>query len=141
MRTSPWLPALLILSAFSSLAAEPASPAEAAQNFYDSYMKVVLANGDTQQFVLSSKTVTPGFKKAYAKLIADGMDSDPILCGQDYPAEGFTASAAKIHGDKATVTMKSRGDTLKHSFGVTMRLIGARWLLSDTNDLKADADD
>lgn len=139
MKATILLLASCLLSAFPAMAREAGGPAEAAQAFYDAYMKVLLANGDTQEFVLNSKSVTPGFKKAFAQLIKDGMDSDPIICGQDYPGDGFTASAAKIHDGKATVTMKSRGDTLKHSFEVTLRRVDDHWLLSDTNDLKADA--
>ncbi|MGH8045667.1 MAG: DUF3828 domain-containing protein [Chthoniobacterales bacterium] len=135
--------ALALFSALPALAAdESSSPKAAAQTFYDAYMKVLLAKGDTQKFVLSSDAVTKGFLKAYKALIADGMDSDPVICGQDYPDEGFSASKAKIEDDgKATVTMKSRGDQLKHSFKVTLRKVDGRWLISDTNDLKADADD
>jgi hypothetical protein len=37
--------------------------------------------------------------------------------------------------------MKSRDDEFKHSFKVTLRLVDGQWLISDTNDLKAEADD
>jgi hypothetical protein len=74
-------------------------------------------------------------------MIKDGMDSDPLICGQDYPDDGFTASAAKFKNGKAYVTMKSRGDTLKHSFKVTLRKIDGQWLISDTDDLKAAEED
>jgi hypothetical protein len=141
MKTTACLLAFFILSGFTAPAADDSGPTGAAQAFYDAYMKVLVDNGDTQKFVLASPNLTSGFKKAYAKLVADGMESDPIICGQDYPDEGFTAAAAKIHDGKATVTMKSRGDTFKHSFKVTLRLVDDRWLISDTNDLKADADD
>jgi hypothetical protein len=134
--------AFAIFSALPTIAADaPASPTQAAQTFYDAYMKVLLAQGDTQKFVLSSKAVTKGFLKAYKALVADGMDSDPIICGQDYPDEGFKASKATIGSDKAYVTMKSRSDTLKHSFKVTLKNVDGTWLISDTNDLKADAKD
>jgi hypothetical protein len=140
MRTLLHLAVLALIAALPLRAADD-SPTEAAQTFYDAYMKVLLANGDTQQFVLESKAVTKGFLKAYKALVADGMDSDPIICGQDYPDEGFAASPATIDGDKATVTMKSRGDTLQHSFKVSLKNVERRWLVSDTNDLKADAAD
>ena len=116
-------------------------PAQAAQKFYDAYMQVLRAGGDTQKFVLASRAVTQGFLKAYRKLIADGMDSDPVICGQDDPDKGFEASPADIEGEKAFVTMKSRGDEFTHSFKVTLRRVDGTWLISDTNDLKADADD
>jgi hypothetical protein len=142
MKTVYSLLALALFSMASALAAsEPPPPTQAAQEFYDAYMKVLLAHGDTQKFVLSSDAVTKGFLKAYKALIADGMDSDPIICGQDYPDEGFQASKAEMKNGKARVTMKSRGDTLKHSFKVTLKKVDGRWLLSDTNDLKAEADD
>lgn len=142
MKNTLRLLALLVISASCALAADaPASPTQAAQKFYDAYMKVLLANGDTQKFVLSSKAVTPGFLKAYKALIADGMNSDPIICGQDYPDEGFAASKVETKGDRTYVTMKSRGDTLKHSFRVTLKSVGGRWLISDTDDMKADAAD
>ena len=133
----------IFLSSFALVAAEAesASPQAVAQGFYDGYMKVLLANGDTQKFVLASKVLTKGFKKAYRQLIKDGMDSDPIICGQDYPDEGFKAGVEEIDAGKAKVTMKSRGDTLKHSFDVTLKNVDGVWLISDTNDLKADARD
>jgi len=142
MKTLRALLALAILGALPTMAADDeSSPAQAAQNFYDAYMKVLLSNGDTQKFVLSSKAVTKGFLKAYKALIADGMDSDPIICGQDYPDQGFKAAKTEMANGKAYVTMKSRGDQLQHSFKVTLRQVDGKWLISDTNDLKADADD
>ncbi len=140
MKTILCLLAFSVFSSFADAAVE-SGPTEAAQIFYDAYMKLLTGNGDARHFILASKNVTPAFKKAYARLVKNGMDSDPIICGQDFPDAGFAASDAEIHGGKATVTMKSRGDTLKHSFRVTLRLVNGRWLISDTNDLKADADD
>jgi len=131
------LPAALPLRA----AEDAAPPAAVAQQFYDGYMKVLLANGDPSEFVLTSKAVTGPFRDAYKKLLEDGMDSDPIFCGQDYPDGGFIASEASIAGGKARVTMKSRGDALKHSFEVTLKQEDGVWRISDTNDLKADAND
>ena len=133
--------AYLALSSLSAAAAEEATPAQVAQEFYDGYMKVLIANGNTQKYVISSEALTQSFKKAYAKLVKKGMDSDPIICAQDYPDGGFAASATEFKKGKAYVTMKSRGDTLKHSFKVTLRNVDGAWLISDTNDLKADASD
>jgi len=133
--------ALFLLPIFAATAADKPGPTEVAQSFYDAYMKVLLANGDTEKFVLSSKELSQSFKKAYSKLVADGMESDPIICGQDYPDAGFVADPAKISGAKASVAMKSRDDEFKHSFKVTLRLVDGQWLISDTNDLKAEADD
>jgi hypothetical protein len=140
MKTILRLLALLVFTGHA-IAAEESAPATVAQTFYDAYMKVLLANGDTQKFVLASKTLTSGFKKAYRQMIKDGMSSDPIICGQDFPDEGFKATVEEIDGDKAKVKMKSRGDTLKHSFDVSLKKVEGEWLISDTNDLKADAKD
>ena len=131
---------LFLLTGFSTLAAE-ASPTIAAQTFYDGYMKVLRANGDPEKYVLGSELLTGGFKKAYAKLVKEGLESDPIICGQDYPDEGYTASPAKLKKGKAIVTMKSRSPAMNVSFKVTLREIDGAWRISDTNDLKADAED
>ncbi len=143
METALRFLAFVLLCGAPALAAEKPSlsPSEVAQSFYDSYMEVLRANGDTNTFVLGSKAFTRSFKKAYRKLIADGMESDPIICAQDFPSEGYAASPAKIDGGKAVVTMKSRSRDMPVSFQVTLREIDGRWLISDTNDLKADAGD
>lgn len=123
----------------SSLA--QSGPEEVAQTFYDGYMKIVVANGDRDAYVMGSDLLTAGFKSAYEKMMKIGFESDPVICAQDYPDNGFAASPAQVDGERATVTMTSRGDDLKHSFDVRLKRIDGAWLISDTNDLKADEED
>jgi ABC-type transporter MlaC component len=141
MKTTLCLITVLLLAGFAAIAADESTPTEVAQNFYDAYMKVLRADGDTDKFVMNSGVFTASFKKAYAKMVKEGMDSDPIICGQDFPDEGYTASPAKFKDGKALVTMKSRSKSMPVSFKVTLRKIDGKWLISDTNSLKADAAD
>lgn len=130
-----------VVSGGALLAGDQGSPREVAQDFYNAYLKVLLAHGDPEKFVLSSDALTDAFKQAYRKMVKEGMESDPIICGQDYPDEGFNASPAKIQDGKARVTMKSRSQAMKVSFPITLRKVDGAWRISDTNDLKADAAD
>lgn len=141
MKNALVLFAVVCFSTLPAVAAEPASPQKVAQDFYDAYVKVLASNGDTQKFVLSSAEVTRGFKKAFRKLMKLGMESDPVICGQDFPGEGYAASPAQMRDGKAVVTMTSRSKDMPVSFPVTLRNVGGRWLISDTNELKADVDD
>lgn len=139
MRTFAFL-LVIALAGLGAARAADEGPKEVAQEFYDGYMKVLLAKGDTNAYVLDSPMVTDSFRAAYRKMIDMGFESDPIICGQDYPDQGFTASDPSVDGDKAEVTMTSRGDDLVHSFTVTLKQRDGAWLISDTNDLKVDAD-
>lgn len=135
---------LVLLAALlpaAAVLAQDDGPQEVAQRFYDGYMKVLLGGGKTEDYVLNSKSVTKGFLKAYTAMIKDGFESDPVICAQDYPDNGFVASPAEIDGDRATVVMKSRGDDFPHSFNVRLKNVDGEWLVSDTNDLKADEED
>lgn len=122
-------------------AADDSGPREVAQTFYDGYMKVVAANGDRDAYVLDSNLLTKGFKAAYEQMMKIGFESDPVICGQMYPDDGFAAGSPQIDGDRATVPMTSRGDPIKHSFDVRLKNVDGSWLISDTNDLKADVED
>lgn len=123
------------------LHADDSGPTEVAQAFYDGYMKVIAANGDRHAYVMGSDLLTAGFKSAYEQMMKIGFESDPVICGQEYPDNGFAAGPAQIDGDRATVTMTSRGDPLKHTFDVRLKNVDGSWLISDTNDLKADVED
>lgn len=138
------LPPIVVAAVFllhALHAADDSGPREVAQTFYDGYMKVVAANGDRDAYVRGSDLVTKGFKAAYEQMMKIGFESDPVICGQMYPDDGFAASPAQVDGDRATVTMTSRGDPMKHSFDVRLKNVDGSWLISDTNDLKADVED
>ena len=118
-----------------AVAAAEEDPARVAQVFYDGYIKLLNANGDGGRSVMKSDQFTPGFKKAYKAYMKDA-DSDPIVQGQDYPKSGFKASAAKVNGASATVTMASRDPSFKYSIKVTLVKNGEHWLISGIGDLQ-----
>ncbi len=108
---------------------------EVAQAFYDGYMKALNSSSDTVVYVKKSKLVTPAFKKAYAKFMEE-PDSDPIICGQDYPDKGFTAGKPIVKGTRARVTMNSRDKSFPVTFNVVLVNGEEGWLLAETQDLK-----
>jgi hypothetical protein len=136
MKTIPV--ALLFLCTFVSLALGRAEEdvTNAAQAFYDGYIKVLNENEDQKKWILKSEGVTPAFKKAYMAYMEE-PDADPIICGQDYPAAGFNASADLVKDDSATVRLSSRDPSFAHTFTAVFVLKGGKWLLAGTDDLKA----
>ena len=130
--------ALLLLCTFASFAFGGAEEdvTNAAQTFYDGYMKVLNGNKDQKKWVLNSEGVTPAFKKAYTAYMEDA-GADPIICGQDYPDAGFNASADSVKGDRATVRLSSRDPSFAHTFTAAFVLKGGKWLLAGTDDIKA----
>jgi len=128
--------ALLCLAPVAPAAAEEPSPKAVAQAFYDGYMKVLLKEGDSVVYVMKSEHVTKAFKKAY-KAFMENPESDPIICGQDYPDAGFAAGKVKIEGDgnEATVVLTSRDPKFENSFEVYLKLTDKSWLIEGTKDL------
>jgi hypothetical protein len=128
--------ALLLVPCNCAFAGEAPGPQEVAQNFYDAYMKTLRSSGDAAAAVAESDALTRSFKKTYAKMAEEGLDSDPVICAQDYPDAGFEAGAAKITGTKARVVMSSRDPGFKHTFTVFLVKSEDRWLIAGTNELK-----
>jgi hypothetical protein len=111
--------------------ADPKTDAtEAAQKFYDQYIKVK----DPKPWVLKSPRVTAEFKKAYAVFMKN-PESDPIIAGQDFPDSGFKASGAAVKGPRADVTMKSRDPGFKQVIKVHLLLKDGAWLIDGVNKL------
>ena len=128
--------ALLLVLCTCAFAGEAPGPQEVAQNFYDAYMKTLRASGDVSAAIANSDVLTRSFKKTYAKMTEDGLDSDPVICAQDYPDAGFEAGAAKITGSKAKVALTSRDPNFKHTFTVLLVKSDDRWLIAGTSELK-----
>jgi hypothetical protein len=128
--------ALLLLLCNCAFAGEAPGPQEVAQNFYDAYMKTLRSSGDVAAAIADSDALTRSFKKTYAKMAEDGLDSDPVICAQDYPDAGFEAGAAKITGSKAKVVLSSRDPDFKHTFTVFLVKSDDHWLIAGTSELK-----
>jgi hypothetical protein len=128
--------ALLLVLCHCAFAGDAPGPQEVAQNFYDGYIKTLRASGDAAAAIADSGALTRNFKKTYAKMAEDGLDSDPVICAQDYPDAGFEASAAKISGTKAKVVMASRDASFKHTFTVFLVKSDDRWVIAGTSELK-----
>ena len=126
----------LMFGSLSALAAEQDAPARVAQAFCDGYLKVLNAHGNAQRFVQKSESLTPALKKAYTAFMKD-PDHDPIIQAQDFPEEGFKASAATIKGDTAKVTMTSRDASDTHQFPVTLVKTADGWFISAIGSLRA----
>lgn len=136
MRSIPTLILLAQAIATPSIAsAANDEPASVAQTFYDAYLKVLNADGDARRFVMKSAHLTPALKKAYAAFMKD-HDHDPIIQAQDFPAQGFQASPAKIQANTATVTITSRDASFAHSFKVTLVKTEGSWVISAVGNLR-----
>lgn len=126
--------AVLCFACISAFAGPEGDVTKAAQGFYDGYMKVLNANQDPKKWILKSDKVASGFKKSYASFMKE-PDSDPIVCGQDFPKAGFKAATDSIQGNTATVTLSSKDPAFRMTFKATFSLKDGKWLLAGTKDL------
>ena len=128
---------LLLVAATGSplLAADsPEGPRQAAQRFYDQYVKVK----DTIRWVAHSSAVTPKLKKAFLATMKDpNTEVDPIVEGQDVPSSGFKASEPVVKGATATLTMKSSDSGFPQTIHVRLIFDGKAWLIDGVNKLNA----
>jgi hypothetical protein len=119
------------------------------ETFYKQYYRDFLkkdrkGGGDAQliKWVDASPYVSPRFKKAVAKALTDarkkdrelGLESDPIIAGQDYPEKGYQAANVKVTQDRATATAK--GIEAK-GFDISLGLVnsGGHWLIDRIADI------
>lgn len=125
---------------FSSMAqAEKPAPAldeksasAAAETFLAGYLKFLKSEAKNDEFVAKSKLVTPEFKAAYKKAMADKeLDSDPVIFAQDVPITPFKAESSTVKGDTAIVRVAAKynpKDTSK--LNVTLVAKDGHWLVS-----------
>ena len=136
MKPTPSLLILTVVFACRQMAAAAEEdPARVAQTYYDGYMKVLNADGDTRRYVLKSDRLTPAFKQAYTAAMKE-PEADLIIQGQDFPKAGFKSSAPKLKASIATVTMTSRDTAFKHSFKVTLVKNAESWLIAGIGNFK-----
>jgi len=145
--------AAIAICAFS-LPARCASPETDIKNvvepFYRDYMRFIArpARKDYDakliNWVNTSPYTSPGFKKVLEKTVTAanksdpevGLDSDPILAGQDHPDKGYRAKSIRVVKNKATVTMEGIGE---ESFHISVELINLKgqWLIDGVETIKA----
>ena len=107
-----------------------------AQTFINSYVKASMSHSwNPDKWVASNPLVTENFKRARAKLIADGLkenpevglDADPVIKGNDCP-DSYTVKSAKASGDTAAVLLIGPKD---YPAQLKVRLVkmGGKWLV------------
>jgi hypothetical protein len=127
----------LILTLTAMTLAGPGEEAiSSAQTFYDGYLKILNGKGDSKKWISKSDKVAPSFKKAYVAYMKE-PDSDPVICGQDFPKSGYKASLGSANEDTATVIISSRDPAMAYSFKTVFIRKEGKWLLAGTDDLKA----
>ena len=107
-----------------------------AMTFINGYVKASKARSwNSEKWVASNPLVTENFRRARAKLIADGLkkdpevglDADPVINGNDCP-ESYTVKSAKASGDLASVVLIGPKD-LPAQLKVRLVKSGGKWLV------------
>jgi len=154
MRTKLLVVLGLILGFAPSDAATPNDEVtKLVESFYAQYYKEYLhkpSKGDSDQalirWVNANPKLSDAFKKALRKAVLDarkedpemGLDSDPIVGGQDYPDKGFRAKDVQITGDKAIVAMVGI-DSPDFKIAVTLVRSANKWKIDAIGDINAPA--
>ena len=142
---------LALLIGFASIGS--ASPKEDVQkvvdSFYAQYYKEYLlppVKGDPDKAMIrwinANSYLSDAFKKVVQKKIVDarkadaelGLDSDPIVAGQDYPKKGYHAKEIQIAGDKANVVMAGIGEP-DFKIPVDLVKIDNQWKINGIGDI------
>ena len=128
---------LISLSTATLADCSPASEA-AALKFVNSYISYLNKDSaDSEQWVATNSQLTPAFKSAYKKLVADarkkdpelGLDFDPILDAQDY-VEKFTDIAnCNAKTGVMWVSGKWKGSNSTMQVAVLPKNINSQWLI------------
>jgi hypothetical protein len=145
--------ATIAICAFSTPAQCASSEADAkkmVETFYRDYISFISkpSKGDPDAqliaWVNASPYTSPGFKTVLKKTLLAarkkdpemGLDSDPILAGQDHPEKGYRAKTIHIVQDKASVALEGVGSD---SFHISVELINIKgaWLINGIADIKA----
>jgi len=108
---------LLLTSPLAGFGADTKTDADqagtVAMTFINGYVKASRARSwNPEKWVASNPLVTEKFRRARAKLIADGLkkdpevglDADPVINGNDCP-ESYTVKSAKASGGIASVVL------------------------------------
>src|SRR3954464_12750486 len=97
MKTLFFLVLSFALILASAGADEKADATATVNSFYASYVGAIKKKANDEKVAQKSPQLSPGFKKAYAALMAKawktdpelGLGYDPIICGQDFPDAGY----------------------------------------------------
>ena len=106
-----------------------------AETFFAGYLKTLKTDAPpnkNEPFVAKSKLVTPEFKAAFKKAMADKeLESDPVIFAQDVPITPFKAESSKVKADTATVVLTAKYNPKETStIKVTLMAKGGHWLIS-----------
>ena len=134
-----------LLSFTSARADDKEDATKVATAFYKTYVSALSKSEDGEEVVKESPYLSQGFKKAYDALQKKarkedpelGLGYDPIICGQDFPAGGFSVSKISIKDDTAAVTMKSKDKDFESVIQITMIQQDDTWLIHGIEDVKA----
>ena len=113
---------------------------ERVDRFFEQYVALFDRGDSTAQWIDESPVLTPDFKQAYTKMLADaeaaemGLDQDPVLNAQDVPTRPYTTRTAIITGDRATaeVTNAEWSDAL---IRVSLVAVNGDWMIDGINEI------
>lgn len=141
----------LIVSGFALITgqtrADDKSEATAVVNsFYASYVAAMTKQENGEKVVPKSPQLSPGFKKAYAALMAkawkenpeSGLGYDPIVCGQDFPDAGYAVTGITIvDHSRGVAEVSSKDKNFKQTISVMLVKLDGKWLINGIDKLKA----
>ena len=111
-------------------------------SFYTSYVATIAKGKDGSKVVEKSAELSPGFKKAYAALMADankkegGLDYDPIVNGQDFPDSGYAVTSMTLKDTTGSAVVSSKDKNFKNSIPIKLVKIGGKWLINGIDKLQ-----
>jgi hypothetical protein len=119
-----------------------ADATKAVDSFYASYVATIAKGKDGSKVVEKSAALSPGFKKAYAVLMADakkkegGLDYDPIVNGQDFPDSGYAVSSMTLKDATGSAVVSSRDKNFKNNIPIKLVKIDGTWLINGIDKLQ-----
>jgi hypothetical protein len=145
MKTLLLLFVLAFVIALPGQADDKAEATKVVDSFYASYIAAMIKMEDSDKVVQKSPQLSPGLKKAYAKLVGDalkenpesGLGYDPIVCGQDFPDAGFAVKSVTLKESTGSAVVSSKDKNFDHSIPVTLVKVDGKWLINGIEKLKA----
>jgi hypothetical protein len=138
---------LASLIAIPAYCDDKADATKVVDSFYASYIAGISKEkpDDADKMVKKSPLLSPGFKEAYAALIAKarkadpelGLGYDPIVCGQDFPDSGYAVKSISLKEATGSAVVASKDKNFKQTIPVTLVKIDGKWFINGIEKLKA----
>ena len=137
--------ALAIVLITPARADDEADATRMIDSFYAAYIAAMIKTENAEKVVARSPQLSPGFKKAYATLVAKawkdnpelGLGYDPIVCGQDFPDAGFAVKTIALKESTGTAVVSSKDENFTHAIPLTLVKIDGKWFINGIEKLQA----